>query len=256
MKQSISEDLDGNKKIWIDGGTHAREWISPATVTYIIHQLTSDWENQPDYIRNKSWYFMPMINPDGYMYSRSKNRLWRKNRNPHKTSTCVGVDLNRNFNTGWKTRGSSSNPCYDTYHGPSASSEKETQAVVEFVKDINDNLEAFLTFHSYSQAFIYPFGYKAAKSKHASTLQRIGNAAARLIRNKTGRTYDVGATYKILGLAGGGADDWAYEELDVKYVYTVELRDRGYYGFVLPPKQIAGAALEGYIFAKEVAKEF
>ncbi|XP_075157474.1 carboxypeptidase B isoform X2 [Haematobia irritans] len=252
---SISENLSDNKKIWIDGGTHAREWISPATVTYIINQLLSNWENQPKYIRNKSWFFMPMVNPDGYVYSRRKNRLWRKNRATTKSASCIGVDLNRNFNIGWNTKGSSSNPCHDTYHGPRANSELEAQAVISFLEEISINLEAFLTFHSYSQAFVYPFGYKAAKSKYAPMLQRVGNEAARLIKNKTGKHYDVGVTYKLLSIAGGGADDWAHSVLETKYVFTVELRDRGRYGFVLPPSQIMGAALEGYIFAETVAKD-
>uniref|UniRef100_A0A1I8P6M7 Peptidase M14 domain-containing protein n=1 Tax=Stomoxys calcitrans TaxID=35570 RepID=A0A1I8P6M7_STOCA len=252
---SISENLTANKKIWIDGGIHAREWVSPATVTYIINQLLTNWEKQPSYIRNKSWYIMPVMNPDGYMYSRRSNRLWRKNRKPHKTSSCVGVDLNRNFNIGWGTVGSSKNPCHETYHGTSANSELETQAVVNYIKSIKANLEAYLTYHSYSQALVYPYGYKSAKSKYATALQRVGKEAARLIKNKTGKTYDVGVTYKVLSLAAGGSDDWSCSVMGIKYVYTIELRDRGQYGFILPPAQIEGTASEGLILAQQVAKD-
>ena len=38
--------------------------------------------------------------------------------------------------------------------------------------------------------------------------------------------------------AAGGADDWAYGSANVRYSYTVELRDTGSYGFQLPASQI------------------
>ncbi|QQP52967.1 Carboxypeptidase B, partial [Caligus rogercresseyi] len=45
------------------------------------------------------WYIMPLVNPDGYEYTRTTSRLWRKNRAPPpKGSRCFGVDLNRNWN--------------------------------------------------------------------------------------------------------------------------------------------------------------
>lgn len=62
-------------------------------------------------------------------------------------------------------------------------------------------------------------------------------------------------THKLLGQAGGGADDWSSDVLGVKYVYTVELRDRGRFGFILPAKQIVGTALEGYTMVDTVAQD-
>lgn len=38
--------------------------------------------------------------------------------------------------------------------------------------------------------------------------------------------------------ATGGSYDWAKGVAGIKYSYTVELRDRGNYGFVLPTSQI------------------
>lgn len=56
MCDSISNGKPGNKAIWIDGGIHAREWISPAAVTYILNYLVEEWDDQPDYIKNVNWY--------------------------------------------------------------------------------------------------------------------------------------------------------------------------------------------------------
>lgn len=64
----ISNGNAKNKAIWIDGGIHAREWISPASVTYIINDLVENWDEQPQHIQNINWYVLPVHNPDGYEY--------------------------------------------------------------------------------------------------------------------------------------------------------------------------------------------
>ncbi|XP_037936212.1 carboxypeptidase B isoform X1 [Teleopsis dalmanni] len=250
----ISENPREYKKIWIDGGIHAREWISPATVTFILYQLMSNWESQPAAIREKTWYIMPVMNPDGYVYSRTVNRLWRKNRAPSKRSNCLGVDLNRNFDIGWNGFGSSTNPCSDTYRGSKPGSELETDAVVKFLSKRKYNMEAYLTFHSYGQVLVYPWAYKAVKVKDSAELQSVANTAVQRIEEKTGAIYRASVTHEILGIAGGGSDDWSRAALGIKYVYTVELRDRGHFGFVLPPAQILDTAIEGYTVVETVAQ--
>ncbi|EDW82394.2 uncharacterized protein Dwil_GK25782, isoform B [Drosophila willistoni] len=250
----ISENPREYKKIWIDGGIHAREWISPATVTFILYQLMSNWEDQPSHIRGLTWYIMPVMNPDGYEYSRTVNRLWRKNRSPSRRNNCLGVDLNRNFDIGWSGYGSSTNPCSDTYRGNAPASEEETKAVAEFLAKRKYNLEAYLTYHSYGQMVVYPWAYKAVKVKDASVLQRVANTAVQRIAQKTGSTYRASVTHEVLGIAGGGSDDWSRAALGVKYVYTIELRDRGAFGFVLPPRYIKDTALEGWTVCETVAQ--
>jgi len=67
--------------LWIDGGIHAREWISPATVTFMIHQLVEVQDpSDADLIENLDWYILPVVNPDGYEHTRDSDRLWRKTR--------------------------------------------------------------------------------------------------------------------------------------------------------------------------------
>lgn len=92
----ISNGNPGNKAIWVDGGIHAREWITPATVTFIMNHFVSNFESESNAVQNIDWYFSPVLNPDGYEYSHTRDRLWRKNRRGGYGS-CAGVDLNRNF---------------------------------------------------------------------------------------------------------------------------------------------------------------
>ncbi len=42
----------------------------------------------------------------------------------------------------------------------------------------------------------------------------------------------------IVDQSSGTSRDWAKGVPDIEYVYTIELRDEGQYGFLLPPDQI------------------
>ena len=61
-------------------GIHAREWISPAVVTYMMRELTENITGQQELVDGLDWYIVPVVNPDGYAYSWSDDRLWRKTR--------------------------------------------------------------------------------------------------------------------------------------------------------------------------------
>jgi len=61
---------EGNPGILIDGNIHAREWISSATATWIINELlTSSNAEVRNIAENYDWYILPVINPDGFVYS-------------------------------------------------------------------------------------------------------------------------------------------------------------------------------------------
>ena len=63
-------------------GIHAREWISPAVATYMVDRLTYGLSESTDpaLVENLEWHFLPVVNPDGYAYTRTSDRLWRKTR--------------------------------------------------------------------------------------------------------------------------------------------------------------------------------
>lgn len=70
--------MNGEQKpgIFIEGGMHAREWISPATVMYILHQLLMSNDSNVRYVAdNHNWIIFPVFNPDGYQYSIDRVRF-------------------------------------------------------------------------------------------------------------------------------------------------------------------------------------
>ena len=66
--------------VWIDGGIHAREWVSPAATTWMLKELVENDAAHPDLLENLDWFILPSANPDGYDWSRNHNRMWRKTR--------------------------------------------------------------------------------------------------------------------------------------------------------------------------------
>lgn len=66
-------------------------------------------------------------------------------------------------------------------------------------------------------------------------------------------TYKVGPSGDLLYPAAGASDDWA-KSIGIKYSYTIELRDSGRYGFVLPARFILDTAKEAQAFALTIAR--
>lgn len=61
---------EGKRVVFLEGGIHSREWISPATVCFILNELlTSEDEAIVAAAREYDWYIFPVTNPDGYIWS-------------------------------------------------------------------------------------------------------------------------------------------------------------------------------------------
>jgi murein tripeptide amidase MpaA len=87
--------------MFVDGGIHAREWAAHMSVIYLMYQLVERSSSNMQLLDNLDWVIIPIVNPDGYVYSHTTDRFWRKNRRPQ-NAQCVGVDPNRNFAYEWR----------------------------------------------------------------------------------------------------------------------------------------------------------
>ncbi|XP_066902761.1 carboxypeptidase B [Halyomorpha halys] len=224
IEVSNNNGREADITILLDGGIHAREWVSTVAVLYTINQLLENSSNS-DLITDVNWYIFPMLNPDGYVFTMEPNgdRLWRKNRGMTPLSACPGVDLNRNFDFQWGGPGASDNPCDPNYAGPFPFSEPESRALANFILDHVPQIKMYLTLHTAAQAIIYPWGFTTLRTTDWKDLDECAKVAATAISEVNGTIYTVGPTTDTVGPGAGGSDDWAKGVAKIKYVYTFEL---------------------------------
>jgi len=210
---------------------HAREPAGLMTNLFYMYFLLENYETDPwikTLVDNTEMYFIPVVNPDGYVYNQSTNPsgggMWRKNRIDNGIPGCEGVDPNRNYGYMWglDNIGSSPDPCSATYRGESAFSELENQAVRDFCNA--HEIANALNYHTYSNLLLYTWGYTeepcpddAIYYAH-STLYTVDN------------NYTYGAGSITIYPTNGGSDDWMYGEQNTKpkiFAYTPELGGGG-----------------------------
>ncbi|XP_069474418.1 mast cell carboxypeptidase A-like [Ambystoma mexicanum] len=243
------------KAIFMDCGIHAREWISPAFCQWFLKEATNTYgkdKTMTNLLKEMTFYVLPVLNVDGYVFTWKKNRLWRKNRSKSPDSECFGTDLNRNFNIAWGTLGSSNNPCSEMYSGSAPESEKETKAVANFIRNHIHSIKAYLSFHSYSEMLLFPFSYKYDLAPNHEELNAVAKAAVEALSSVHGTNYTYGPSASTIYPTAGSSDDWAYEQ-GIKYSYTFELRDTGEYGFLLPEYLIKPTCEETMLAVKSIA---
>ncbi|CAH0724393.1 unnamed protein product, partial [Brenthis ino] len=257
----ISSDHNaGNPIIFIDAGIHAREWAAPAMALYLIHRLVNDPEARQD-LDGVDWYILPVVNPDGYEYTRLHrgNRLWRKTRSKNSVYDCFGVDGNRNYGFKWAVSGVSNNPCdKETYAGPNPFSEVETQIVRNIMMENSKRLKLYVSLHSYGQYLVYPWGYTGEylpkEWKRLDTLARMVSNAVVKAGGQPFKVLSAGKWYP----AAGGSDDFAFGAVGVPYSYTMELTDG--YEFVYPERLLRTVLpqyFEGFrILGAQIRNEF
>lgn len=61
--------------VLIDGGLHAREWMSVATALYCIYQLTERHLYNKELLKKLDFVIVPVVNVDGYEYTHTKVSL-------------------------------------------------------------------------------------------------------------------------------------------------------------------------------------
>ncbi|CAN0093533.1 unnamed protein product [Bubo scandiacus] len=239
--------------VWIDTGIHSREWVTQASGVWFAKQIVLDHENDEGLasVLDKMDIFLEIVtNPDGFAFTQTQNRMWRKTRSKQSGSVCIGVDPNRNWDAGFGGPGASGNPCSETYHGPYANSEPEVKAIVDFVKN-HGNIKAFVSIHSYSQLLLYPYGYTRTPVPDQKELHEVSAKAVAALSSLYGTNYKYGSIITTIYQASGGTIDWTYNQ-GIKYSFTFELRDTGRYGFLLPAKQIVPTAQETWLALKVI----
>jgi len=228
--------------------THAREPAGVMQMLFYMYYLLENYDNDPfiqALVDNTEMYFVPVVNPDGYVYNQTTNPngggMWRKNRRNNVGS--YGVDLNRNygFMWGYDNNGSSPYPEDETYRGTSAFSEPETAAIRDFCE--SHEFKGALNYHTYANLLLYAWGWSPEPCEDND----LYHAYAQLMTQDNNYTFGPGNT--TIYNTNGGSDDWMYGEQTTKgkiLAYTPELGGDGD-GFWCPQNRIIPIAQENMI---------
>jgi carboxypeptidase T len=210
---------------------HAREYVTAETAARFAEYLVSNYGIDPDITWLLDYYhiyIVPMTNPDGRKWAEG-GEMWRKN--THTNVLCsfpdYGVDLNRNNSFHWG--GDSTWPCDETYQGPLAGSEPETQAIQIFASTLfpdqrgpldtdpapADTTGVFITLHSYSQLVLWPWGWTYTDAPNHVQLQTLGRKLAYFNSYTPQQATELYPTT-------GTSDDWAYGTMGIA-AYTFEM---------------------------------
>jgi len=224
------------------GNLHAREHLT-AEVTLLLAVWLMEHRNDADvknYISTLDIYIAPMANPDGAEFDikNGSYQYYRKNmaKNPNGSR---GVDLNRNFDSWWCEAGASTYPGSDTYCGPKAFSEPESQHIKRFF-ETRRNLKTHISFHSYASEILYPWGgseEEVADERDRKAFVKIATEMGKLTNYEPRKSSD-------MYVATGDSADWAYAATGA-LSFTFELEGRGFY----PGAAIVKGAVERNIKA-------
>jgi carboxypeptidase T len=203
------------------GGHHAREHLSIELPIYYIEYLLTEYDAGNPRIQRlvngRDIHIIPMVNPDGAEFdiATGKYQMWRKNRSPQNGQ--MGVDLNRNYGYGWGGGGASKDPNSDTFRGPAAFSELETQAVKKYVED-HENISILLSFHTFSELILYPWGHVYEGISNTKDKQVHETMAKEMAKWNNYTPQQSSELY----IASGDTTDWSYGEHKI-ISFTFEL---------------------------------
>jgi carboxypeptidase T len=202
---------------------HAREPASLSQLVYYMWYLLENYSSNAEVqylVDNVEMYFVPVVNPDGYLYNEqiqpNGGGMWRKNRRNNGGGEW-GVDLNRNYSYQFGFSGVSTDPAAENYLGPSAFSEPETQAMKLFCE--SRDFKIATNAHTFGDLLLHPFGYDVVQTAEHTLFQRWSKSMVR----ENGFSNILSAD---LYPAAGDSDDWMYGDVSTKpkiYAMTPEI---------------------------------
>ncbi|XP_018786878.1 PREDICTED: carboxypeptidase B [Bactrocera latifrons] len=250
--QNVKTNVQGRNTIFIEAGTHAREWISVAVALNCIYQLTEKHLRNYELLRKLRFIIVPVTNPDGYEYTFVKNRRWRKNRRPIRHSRHIGTDCNRNYDFHWEDGPSKSGR--NTFKGLKPFSEPETRAMRNILRKHKENLLFFLSLHSYAESIMYPWGYSKDLPETWQKLEKLALAGRNAIKAYNGRSYRVGSIAKLTKRRiSGSIVDYVFGVINTPLALVMELPSQAL-GFQPPAESISPIGHESWFGIREMCK--
>ncbi len=200
--------------VLMQGAMHGREhftaWLLMALTDYALPQ---------GYVSNVCYHIIPMSNPDGVCISQSGTldavqakiyetdliagyttsepatyaQQWKAN--------AMGIDLNRNFESGWEISLDRPDPSSEKHRGSEAFSAAESSALRDYT--LQYDFDATVSVHSHGSVIYYQYGNKQPVNDLSYSLA----LAAQEVTGYTPISYD--------GTTGAGYKDWAMDALGI-----------------------------------------
>lgn len=237
---------DGRPTLYIDGVHHAREWPAGEYPMIFAHYLVENFGKNKavtQVLKNERVLIVPIVNPDGFDYSRSSptgaqqnvdgvvgipcglagcESYWRKNRRSvsgvtvpgvNKNPDAYGVDPNRNYSFKWGGPGASGDRTSQTHYGAAPFSEPESKNVEELV--LGRNVTSLISNHTSGRLVLRPWGDTFLNAPGEKYLFKLGAKYAKAM----------GGYSNIKGIqlyaTTGTTSDWGYGTLGIPS-YTFE----------------------------------
>jgi hypothetical protein len=269
LTNSATDTTAGPKpKLFVTSAIHAREYVTAPVSLAFAQWLFNGYGSDPEatwLLDNHEIHLLLQTNPDGRKKAET-GLSWRKNTNTAycgPRSNSRGADLNRNFTFGWNSTngaGSSGNQCNDTYRGPSAASEPETQAVEAYIRSLwpdrrgpgpndaapSDTSGIHLDLHSYADLVLWPWGTTTTPAPNSTALQTLGRRLA----------YFNGYTpMQSVGLypTDGTSDGPSYGELGVA-AFTIEMGNSFFQDCTSYESSVKQQNINALIYAAKVVR--
>jgi hypothetical protein len=243
-----NEGISGDKPEVLFLATFSgRSWISTEIAMRLVNYLTINYGSDmrvTSLLDSTELWVIPVVNPDGYEFTFTTDRLWYKNLRDNDGDGVItsadGVNINRNFDSYWAfdDEGSSALPFDPIYRGTAASSEPETRALMGFTQAHDFNF--IVSYHAYGNLILYPWTWQV---KTPSLDDPIFVALAGTDDNPAiwDSLLDAGYNPGLgsdLYISNGGFTDWCYDALGVPAFYVVLTNgydsEGNYYGFEFP----------------------
>jgi len=232
----------GGPRVVANCGLHAREWITGMSCVYVVEAAIDKARAEPSWLAGTEFTIVPMSNPDGSLYSETSSRMWRKNRAVNPGSSCIGVDLNRNWDPDWRGYyGTSTSKCSDVYVGPSAFSEPETQAVKGLIDE--SPVTIHLDIHSYGSVILRPWSHTNNPHPRLADIDVPGQMMRDAIRATNGRSWPYGGN-ELLSPASGVCPDYSTSQGAFGYTWELPPSSSWAGGFAPPASEILPTAQE------------
>jgi len=217
IKISDNHTVDENEpEVFYNALIHAREPAAGASLLHFMAHLLTNYGTDAvvtDIVNNRELYFMPVVNPDGYVHNENINPLggglWRKNRRNNGDGN-FGVDLNRNYSHEWGIDdvGSSGVTASEVYRGASPFSEPETQNIRDFI--VSRQFVIVNNIHCYSDLLLWPWGGSdRTYTPQESFYKAVGDSAVKFNGYAPGVGWGLYPT-------NGAADDWMWGDTILK----------------------------------------